>query len=106
MDLVDEQHVVLLEAGQERRQVLRLFQHRAGRLAQVHTQLVRHDVRQRGLAQARRAEQQHMVQRLAPLAGGVDEDLEIALGGGLTDELGEGLGPQGLVGRLGGGGFA
>jgi hypothetical protein len=40
MDLVDEEHVVGLEVGQQRRQVLGLFEHRAGGLAQVHAQFV------------------------------------------------------------------
>jgi len=38
----------------------------------------RDDVRERGLAQPRRAEQQHVVQRLAPRARRLDEDLELA----------------------------
>ena len=47
-----------------------------------------------------------MVQRLAPRAGGVDEDLQIALGLLLTDELGQGLRPQGAVVDLPGNGSA
>jgi hypothetical protein len=35
---------------------------------------LRDDVRQRGLAQARRPEQQHVVERLGALARGLDED--------------------------------
>jgi hypothetical protein len=69
VDLVDEEHVVLLEVGQQRGQVLGLLEHRPAGLAQVHAQLGGDDVAQRGLAQARRAEQQHVVQRLgAPRA--------------------------------------
>jgi hypothetical protein len=94
VDLVDEQDVVLFQVGQQRRQVLGLFQHRPGGLAQVHAQFVRDDVRQRGLAQARRAEQQHMVQRLAPLARGADEDLQLLAGLGLAHVVVEQLGPQ------------
>ena len=87
VDLVDEEHVVLLEVGQQRRQVLGLFQHRPGGLAQVHAQLVRDDVRQRGLAQARRAEQQHVVQRLAALARRADEDLQLLARLGLARRI-------------------
>jgi hypothetical protein len=65
VDLVDEEHVVALEVGQDRRQVLGFFEHRSRGLAQVHAEFVGNDVAERGLAQARRAEQQHMVQRLA-----------------------------------------
>jgi hypothetical protein len=39
------------------------LEHRARRLAQIHAHLARDDVRQRGLAEARRAEQQHVVER-------------------------------------------
>ena len=68
VDLVDEQHVARLEVGQQRREVARALEHRARRLAQVDAQLVRDDVRQRRLAEARRPEQQHVVERLAALA--------------------------------------
>ena len=63
VDLVDEQHVARLEVGQQRREVARPLEHRARGLAQVDAELVRDDVRQRGLAQARRTEQQHVVER-------------------------------------------
>ena len=46
-------------------------------------------LRQRRLAQPRRPEQQDVIQRLSPPARGVDEDLQIALGLRLTDELGQ-----------------
>jgi hypothetical protein len=100
VDLVDEQDVVLLEVGQQRRQVLGLFQHRARGLAQVDAQLVGDDVRQRGLAQAGRAEQQHVVERLAALLGGADEDLELLARLGLAHVVGQQLGPQGALDRL------
>ena len=78
MDLVDEQHVVRLEVGEERREVAGALEHRTGRLAQVHAELVRDDVRQRRLAEARRAEQQHVVERFLALARGLDEDRQLA----------------------------
>jgi hypothetical protein len=65
VDFVDEQHIVLFQVGQQRRQVLGLFQHRAAGLAQVDAQFGGNDVTERGFAQTGRAEQQHMVQRLA-----------------------------------------
>ena len=78
VDLVDEQHVVALRgwSGCAARspgrsstgpEVWRRFTPSSAR----------DDVGQRGLAQARRAEQQHVVERLAALAGGADEDLEL-----------------------------
>ena len=77
MDLVDEEHVIAVEPGEQGRQVAGAFQHRAGGLLQVHAHLGGDDVRQRGLAQPRRAEQQHVVQRLLAPSAGLDEDVEL-----------------------------
>ena len=74
VDLVDEQHVARLEVREQRREVARTLEHRSRRLAQVHAELVRDDVRQRRLAESRRSEQQHVVERLAALARRLDED--------------------------------
>ena len=94
MDLVDEQHVVGLEVGQQRRQIARPLEHGTGGLPQIHAHLARDDVRQRGLAQARRPEQQDVVERLAPVAGGLDEDGELRADLLLADVVAELLGPQ------------
>ena len=104
VDLVDEQDVARLEIGQDRRQIARLGQDGARGGAEADAQLARDDLGQGGLAQPRRAEQQDVVQRLGPAPRGVDEDLQIALGLLLTDELGQGLGPQGAVVGFAGGG--
>jgi DNA polymerase III delta prime subunit len=109
VDLVDEQHIVRFEVGQQRRQVLGFFQHRTAGLAQVHAQLLRDDVTQRGLAQAGRAEQQHMVQRLGAFPGGANEDFQLLAHLLLAHVLVQQLGPQGaldrlFLGRIGGGG--
>lgn len=47
----------------------------------------RDDLRERGFAEARRAEQQGVVHRLAARARGFDEDFEIGLGRGLANEF-------------------
>jgi hypothetical protein len=52
------------------------------------------DVRQRGLAQARRAEQQHMVHRFGAALGRLDEDFELAADFLLADVIRQPLGPQ------------
>ena len=80
-----------LEVGQDRGEVAGLGQHRAGGGAEVHAQLAGDDLGQRGLAEARRAEQQHVVQRLAARPGGLDEHPQVALGLLLADELGQRL---------------
>ena len=58
------------------------------------------DVRQRGLAQAGRAEQQHMVERLVAHFGGTDENLELLARLGLAHVLLHQLGPQRALDRL------
>jgi hypothetical protein len=87
VDLVDEQDVARLQIGQQGRQVPRPLQHRAGGLAHVHPHLGGEDVRQGGLAQARRPEDQHMVQCLAAAPGGVDEYAHLLAHRRLADVL-------------------
>jgi hypothetical protein len=94
VDLVDEQDVARFEIGQDGGQIAGLGQDRPRGGAEADAQFLRHDLRQRRLAQPRRAEQQDVVQRLAARARRVDEDLQIALGLLLPDELGQGLRPQ------------
>ena len=98
MDLVDEQHVARLEVGEQRGKVAGALQHRTGGLAQVHAHLPRDDVRERGLAQARRAEQQHVVERLAAAARRLDEDFQLLADLHLPDVLGQGRGSQRALG--------
>ncbi len=77
MNLVDEEHVAGIEVGEQAGQVARLVEHGARCSLELRTHLVGDDVRQRGLAQSRRAVQQHMVQRVAPHEGGLDEDAQV-----------------------------
>ena len=56
------------------------LEHGARGLAQVHAHLARDDVRERGLAEPRRAEEQHVVERLLALARRLDEDRRAARG--------------------------
>ena len=69
MDLINEQHVALLQVGQQGRQVAGLFNGRAAGNADLHPHLLGHNAGQGGFAQARRAVKQHMVHRFAPAAG-------------------------------------
>ena len=77
MYLVDEEHVVRLQAGQDTGQVARLVQHGTRRDFEAHAQLVGNDVGEGRLAQSGRSVQQHMVQRLATQAGRLDEDAQV-----------------------------
>ncbi len=73
VDFVDEQHVARFEIGQQRGKIAGLGDHRTGGGAEVHAQFARHDLRQRGLAQPRRADEQHVVERFLARPRGLDE---------------------------------
>ena len=79
MDLIDEQHVARLQVGEDRRQIAGPLEHRTCALAQAHAELGRDDVRECRLAQPRRPEDQHVIERLAALASRADEDLQLRL---------------------------
>ena len=98
--LVDEQHVAVFEIGEQRGEVAGLGDHRAGGRAEVDAELARHDLRQRRLAEAGRPDEQHMVERLAPALGRLDEHFQIGPHRRLPDELVERLRPQRHVGIL------
>jgi len=63
------------------------FDHRPGGRAEVHAQLARHDLGQRRLAQPRRTDEQHVVERLTGLLRSLDEHLHVRTRRTLTDEL-------------------
>ncbi len=63
MDLIDEEHITFAEIRQQRGQVAGLFDRRAGCDAEVYPHLIGDDARKRCFAEARRAIEQHMVER-------------------------------------------
>ncbi len=91
MDLVDEENVVLLQVREDRGQIAGLLDYRPGRRLQVRAHLVRHDDAERGLSETGRAVEQHVIERLAALESGLDEDLQILGHLLLTDVLTEPL---------------
>ena len=103
MYLVDEQNVARLQMRQDRGQIAGLGDDRARGGAEVDAELARHDLRQRRFAQARRSEEQHVVQRLAAALGSLDIDLQVLALGPLADEVIQQLRPQahiaGVLGR-------
>ncbi len=62
-------------------------------------------MRQGGFAQPRRAVEQHVVERLAALAGRGDQDGEVLLDLLLPDQVGQFLRAQGVVNAVVGFGF-
>ncbi len=87
VDLVDEEDVALFEIGEQGRQIARFDDDRPRCGAKAHAELARDDLRERGLAQPWRAEEQYMVERLAAGAGRLDEDAQILARALLADEL-------------------
>ena len=69
VDLVDEQHVAVLELGEDRGQVAGPLERRARRDVQVDAHLGGDDAGQRGLAEPGRAGEQQVVDRLARVGG-------------------------------------
>ena len=97
VDLVDEEHVVRLQRGQYARQIAGLVQHGAGRDLEAHAQLVGDDVAQGGLPQPRRAVQQRVVERLAPVLGRLHEHFQVLHHLLLPAEVPELQGAQGVL---------
>src|SRR6266851_1680166 len=100
MDLVDEQHVALFEIGEQRGEIAGLRDHGARGGAEADAELARHDLRQRGLAEAGRTDEQHVIERLAALACRLDEDREILARLRLADKLRQELRAQRGIGRI------
>ena len=94
MDLVDEQHVVRLERGQDRGDVTFPFERRPGNLPDLDVELAADDLRQRGLAETRRPREEHVVERLPPALRCIERNRELLLHPLLADEIGEGHGTE------------
>ena len=97
MNLVDEEHIVGFERGEQTGQVARLVEHGAGSDLEAHAQFIGDNVAQRGLAQTRRAEEQDVVKRLAAELSGLHEDLEVGGHLALTGKVGKAQRTQGVV---------
>ena len=94
VDLVDEEDVALLEVGEQAGDVDLALERRPGRGVHADAELLGDDAGERRLAEAGRPGDEHVVERVAALLGGLDEDLELLLGHALPDEVGEPARPQ------------
>src|SRR4029077_17298959 len=65
--------------------------------AKIHSELAGHDLRERGLTEPRRADEQHVIERLAPRARRFDEPRQVRAPLLLTDEPAEPLRAQRAV---------
>ena len=87
MDLVDEQNVAIFEISEQRGEIAGLGDHWAGGGAEIDAELARQDLRQRGLAEPGRTDEQRVIERFAPRARRLDEHAEIGARLLLADEL-------------------
>ena len=94
MDLVDEEHVALLQRGEDGRHVALALEGRPGDRADADTELLAHDLRQRRLAEARWPDEEHVIERLPARRGCIQGDPELLLDPLLPDEVVEAARPQ------------
>ena len=87
MDLVDEEHVTVLQVGEQRSQITGPRQHGPRGDAQAGSHFGGDDAGQRRLAQTGGAGEEDVVHRLVPLAGRLQHDAEVLDQLGLADEL-------------------
>ena len=81
VDLVDEEDVTQLEAGEDRGHVALPLERRPGDVADADAELLADDLRERRLAEPGRPDEQHVVERLAARLGGRERDRELFLDG-------------------------
>jgi hypothetical protein len=77
VNLVDEQHVVLLQRGEDAGQVAGLVEHGTAGELEAYAELVGDNVAQRGLSQSGRPVQKRVVEGLAAIFGGFHEHFEV-----------------------------
>ena len=92
--LVDEQHVAGVHLREHHHQVALACDRRPAREPDRRLHLVPDDVGEGGLAEPRRPVEQHVVQRLAALEGGLERDAELLADGLLPNALVEPLRAQ------------
>src|SRR5579885_70067 len=100
VNLVDEEDIARLLVGQDSHQVSGPLEGRARRDADVDAHLGGDHTGQRGLAKPRWPVQKDVIQRLAPLFRGIQQDAQILLHLGLADIFGEAARPQAELGRI------
>ena len=97
MDLIDEQHVIGLEVGEQSREVTGLVEYGPGSGSDGNAQFVRDDVGQSRLAQSGGSVQQRVIQGLAAIRSRLDKYPEVFERRALSREVIETRGPQHAV---------
>ncbi len=94
MDLVDEQHVAVVELRQDGGEVTGALEGRPRREVHLHVHLVGDDAGEGGLAEPGGPGEEEVVGGLAAATRRLEDDAEAFLQLGLADELAEGPRPQ------------
>ena len=94
MDLVDEQDVALAQAGEDRGEIARALDGRSRCGADLCPDLRGDNICKGRLAEARRAVQQDVIDRLGPMACRIEEDGQVLLDALLARELVQAAGPD------------
>ncbi len=89
MNFVDEQYIAAFQVGQQRGQITRSLKHRSGSALDRTAHFFGDDIGQGGLTQARRAEDQRMVECFHPTPRSLDEQRHLFAHDGLTDVVGQ-----------------
>ena len=98
VNLVDEHDVALLDLREDAEKLGRVLEHGTRGRPDRDAELVGDDVGERGLPEAGRPVEEDVIEGLAPLLRGLDEDGEILLHLRLADELAERFRPQPRLG--------
>jgi hypothetical protein len=99
MNLIDKQHIICLEVGQNCSEITRTLEDWSGRLAQIDAHLIRDNMCERSLAETRRTEYQDVIERFAASPGRFDEYSHLLLNGGLADVFCQRLGANSAIER-------
>ena len=97
VDFIDEQDIRMRQVDQDGRQLATVLDGGPGSDGEPTVHLAGQDLAEGGLAQPRGPVQQDMVQRLAALAGCLDQDFHVVLQVILADQLVQALRPQGRI---------
>ena len=95
--LVDEEHVVLFERGEDAGEVARFVEHRTAGDLESHAQFVGDDIAQGGLSQSGRTVEQCVVERFTAIFGSLHEHLQIFHNLTLSAEIVESQRAQGVL---------
>jgi hypothetical protein len=97
MNLVQKKHFARFERSDDGGQVSFALEQRPGAGLDADPQLVRDNLRKRSLAQSRRPVEQHVIERLASRARGLDGNDDVFLHAILADEVGHAFGTNARV---------